>query len=255
MIFNKDKSFCFIHIPKNGGMFIRDALNKIDGMIIFNGLRQVNDKYIDFSHLTLDFLKNNYPKIFKRIITYEIVAIWRDPVDRFHSAMAQHIRNYKKIDFFNLTKEEYKALCLEKLEEIKHIQANNIAYDYENIHFAPQTQFTCHDNKQIVCNLYDIKHIETLSDKIKSKFFNQKIDFKGTKVNQSFVYKFRFNSNAAKILRFFYNLVPQYFRKSLKKLIGYFLFTTPKNKFEIENLSINKHIRNFYKEDYTLSRK
>ena len=128
------KVYCYIHIPKNAGKFIRKKIkNKNTNKVIkdFWG----TDSNLDISHIPF-MLKNNYINSLnvKNITYYTYV---RNPYHRIISAFFYKNPKSNKTDFKLFVK-----------NELTKYDFNNI-FDKKIIHYYPQYMFICDNNFKI----------------------------------------------------------------------------------------------------------
>ena len=139
---SKNKTHIFIHIPKNGGKFIRNKIKKDNNHIVIksNSFRENN---IHLAHIPY-MKKEEYidPNIEYFYFTYT-----RNPYDRIISAFF-----YK-----NPTKniQNFKDFCKNELLTLDF----NLHFDKKYIHYYPQYLFLCDEQYNISKNI-DIKKIE-----------------------------------------------------------------------------------------------
>lgn len=141
------KRYIFIHIPKNGGKYIRKHINKNKMNKRIMGYWGIMDN-IDVAHIP--YMKRH--KYIKKLSTkglhekYNYITYSRDPYDRLISAFF-----YKNKD---KTIEDFKNFCN---NELTNIIFNN-EYSYKIIHYYPQYLFICNKNRELI-NI-NIKRIE-----------------------------------------------------------------------------------------------
>jgi hypothetical protein len=139
MLISDRKKFIFIHIPKTGGMTVRDRLMKYeDRKNFYFGFSHSTalGKKVDKAHLPyLDFLSYEDSKYLNE---YFVFCFVRNPYDRFYSAFIQHKHMRKLPDSV-----EFNSYVLEKLDNIR------IRYDFYFSHFCPQPFFTHYKKKCI----------------------------------------------------------------------------------------------------------
>ena len=131
MLYSKEKSFLFIHIPKTAGTSIRSVLAPYSGKSgVYNYIGRRLEKYPDFcfktglsikrtydSHTTYERLENLLPqKELKRIYKFCVV---RNPYDRAYSFYL-HVLSHPKHTLYNLI-ESYGSfsVMLQNLNEVE----------------------------------------------------------------------------------------------------------------------------------------
>lgn len=137
MIIIHELSLIIIHNPKCAGKALRDAFLALDADVatFWHWSFSVQlGRHIDMAHLPLNLLRD-YPEwaLFER---YTVIAVIRNPVDRFFSALKEHESQHNR----KLNDEEY----LLDLDEIR------VEHDPRYIHFCPQHRFTHLGNKRKV---------------------------------------------------------------------------------------------------------
>jgi hypothetical protein len=133
---NNDLHYIFIHIPKNGGKYIRDEIINDENNEIVKSYWNVQFK-LDLAHIPY-VKKDNF---IDTSIEYNYFTYTRCPYDRIISAF--FYRNpYKNIDDFKYFIK--KSLTLLRFSMI---------YDYKIIHYYPQYLFICDENFNIPENI------------------------------------------------------------------------------------------------------
>lgn len=156
---NQNKYYVFIHIPKNGGKYIRNKIyNDKDNEIIqsYWGI----DLYLNLDLAHIPYLKNNI--FIKNDIEYNYFAYTRCPYHRIISAFLyknpnKNINNFK--DFVKNTLIKYDF---------------SIKFDYKIIHYYPQYLFVCDENLHIPKNikLYKLEDVEKPKKYHLTKYFD-----------------------------------------------------------------------------------
>jgi hypothetical protein len=138
----KNQTHIFIHIPKNGGKFIRNKIKKDNNHIVIksNFFRENN---IHLAHIPY-IKKDEYidPNIEYLYFTYT-----RNPYDRIISAF------FYKNPIKNI--QNFKDFCKNELLILDF----NLDFDKRYIHYYPQYLFLCDEKNNIPTNI-DIKKIE-----------------------------------------------------------------------------------------------
>jgi hypothetical protein len=141
-----DINYVYIHIPKNGGKYIRNKIKKSNTKI-FKSYWGVQNNF-DLAHIPY-ILRNRFinPKIANNFIYF---AYSRNPYDRIISAYL-----YKNN---NNTKEDFKFF-------VKNILINynfNSQFNSDIIHYYPQYLFVCDINKNV--SNVKIEKLETVEN-------------------------------------------------------------------------------------------
>lgn len=140
MILSDEHRFIFIHIPKTGGSHIRESARHLDDF------KHHWPRHADLfaaerlmvCHATPAELCAKLPELAPRFRDYESVAILRDPVQRFVSALFQQLR-----EFQGLRQAEIGADVLNREAErvIAEILRCNGEWHRGVIHMRPQVDF------------------------------------------------------------------------------------------------------------------
>ena len=132
----KYKYNIFIHIPKNGGKYIRKRLLIIKNNKIIHNYWGIKSK-LDLAHIPYvkrnEFITNN--------IEYNYFANSRNPYHRIISAYFYKMKNKNINDFKYFIKNELITYDF------------NMSFDYMIIHYYPQYLFVCDENLNIPKNI------------------------------------------------------------------------------------------------------
>jgi len=137
MIISHQHKTIFMHIPKCAGTSVREMLVRADPEADrMWGWRWMprQQRYCDSAHLPFVDLP---PAVLRLVRGYFVIALVRDPMDRFRSAYAQHFSQHR------YRKKKSPSAFLAELDSIK------IRYDPAYVHFCPQHYFTHIGNEQI----------------------------------------------------------------------------------------------------------
>lgn len=152
-----DGCYVFIHIPKNGGNFIRKKIVDNKNNKILNNYWNIK-LGLDLAHIPY-MKKNNF---LKNDIEYKYFTNTRNPYDRIISA------------FF------YKNITT-NIDDFKHFVKNtlisydfNMSFDYTIIHYYPQYLFVCDENLDIPKNIKidKLEDVETPKKYDLTKYFD-----------------------------------------------------------------------------------
>ena len=135
-------SYIFIHIPKNGGKFIRNKLKNDENNKTTKNYWQI-DNNLDLAHIP--YMKKE--KYIEPNIDYHYFTYSRNPYDRMISAYF-YKNNTKSIKHF-------KDFCKNELVTLDF----NLHFDKKYIHYYPQYLFLCDETYNIPSNI-EIKKIE-----------------------------------------------------------------------------------------------
>jgi hypothetical protein len=154
---NDDEYNVFIHIPKNGGKYIRKKITNNKNNQILNNYWGINSM-LDLAHIP--YIKKNM--FITNNIEYKYFTNTRNPYDRIISGFFYKNTN-KKIDDFKYF--------------VKNILIKynfNMSFDYRIIHYYPQYLFVCDENLDIPKNI-KIDKLEDVENPKKydlTKYFN-----------------------------------------------------------------------------------
>ena len=129
-IFEKEnKSYILIHIPKNGGRYIRDIHLKEKSVKTICNYWGIKSN-LDLAHIPY-LLKDSFIKDF---IDYNYFTYTRNPYDRLISAYFFKNKNKGKNDFMDFVKNILISLDF------------SLKFDQNIIHYYPQYLFLCDEN-------------------------------------------------------------------------------------------------------------
>jgi hypothetical protein len=144
---NKNKTYCYIHIPKNSGKYVRNTILKNKGNKVLKNYWGMKNN-LDIAHIPY-MLKNTYIKsnIINNIIYYSYV---RNPYDRIISAYFYKYSKKSINDFQQFVKTQLPYLLFDT------------SFNKDIIHFYPQYMFVCDSDLNVSQNV-NIKKIEMQS--------------------------------------------------------------------------------------------
>lgn len=159
MIISDEHQFAFVHIPKCAGTSVRKALRPIDETIgTFDRIAEHPQMgMVNFGHLTLVDLATYFPDQYAKVSAYRSVAIVRDPVDRFFSALFQRLREFKRYNQSEITPQviEREAATL-----AQHLQSATGRLDLEYVHFNRQSDYVFHNGTRIVERIFALDRLD-----------------------------------------------------------------------------------------------
>jgi hypothetical protein len=162
---NNGKIYCYIHIPKNSGRFIRDTIKRYKNNKIIKSYWDCN-KNFDFAHIPF-ILRKEYTNFLKeQNICYYTYT--RNPYNRIISGFF-----YKRP---NSNKNQFKLFV--KNELIKY--DFNTTFNKNIIHYYPQYMFICNDDFQI--NEVEYKKLENQDFNIKEYNLSDYFDLETIKI-------------------------------------------------------------------------
>lgn len=170
MRYAPDAGLVFIHIPKNGGQSVRNALMSSTRLsyeplaqdlgITPGEAEQVLEKGFDHetlgpvhpAHLTLQVMKDHFPSSWEVFSRSKSFALLRDPRDRFLSALLQRLGEFK--DAANLRPDDPRVgdEALHVIEHLSSGKSNHLLLEF--IHFTRQTDFIELEGQQIVTKVF-----------------------------------------------------------------------------------------------------
>lgn len=245
-IISRDKGFNFIHIPKNGGSTIRHSYLPFDDCgqkFAFSVTEHEDLGTIAQGHLPLWVIRKYYPDEFAQIETGWSCAITRDPMERFRSAMAQRLREFRGLRLEDLGKAE---LDDELGKIMDHITKNPYLPQAEFCHFTRQRDFIYLDGKKVVGNVYPLERINDLLAELARRTGVQATE---ERVNTTEVATRRGFSRIAKTgWKAVKPLLPKGVQNRLRRRLQPFISTQPK----VEDAAIWAFVHEFYAEDIVL---
>ena len=141
----------FIHIPKNGGKYIRAKIDNNKNNKILHKYWDINSR-LDLAHIP--YIKRN--QFIKNNIAYKYFTNTRNPYHRIISAFFYKNPN-KNID-------DFKYFVKNTLITYDF----NMSFDYTIIHYYPQYLFVCDENLDIPKNI----KIDKIEDVETPKIYN-----------------------------------------------------------------------------------
>jgi hypothetical protein len=172
MIISDRYRFCFIHIPKCAGTYVRTALQRFDDM---NGrfAKGVVDHHslgpIDSYHIPLSVLREHFPEEFDRILHYEVFALVRDPYSRFPSSLSQHLRMHgrKAFHYWEMSRDELRREAGKAVEYLSGRQGDRILPPHY-IHFQKQRTYIFDRGRKLVGRVYSTDNVRRLFSDIEA---------------------------------------------------------------------------------------
>jgi hypothetical protein len=159
----------FVHIPKCGGTSIRAALSAFDslqGEFAKKGVHPILGP-IFFGHLPLAFVERHYPSQWEKLLTYESLAVARDPFERFSSATIQRLKEFRgEIDLKITT-----SMALNEAHKtIQWLSRRGTFCDMEYIHFSRQIDYVELEGRRMVTNIFAIEHLAALATVLETRY-------------------------------------------------------------------------------------
>ena len=192
MIISDRNKFVFIHIPKCAGTSVRSRIEHLDDR---NGAYSSRlDKHpelglLNYVHIPLRTLKDQFPNEYVCIETYRSMAVMRDPSARFVSSVSQYCNRYSDVEMRNHNIKTLRRQVDRLIDEIEEQEVSNPGgrLPAKLIHFQRQHHFTHLDGAQVIQNIVDISQIETVLVDLLGKSKLREND--SIKANESRVYR------------------------------------------------------------------
>jgi len=166
MIVLDEHELFFVHIPKCGGTSVRRKLLRLSGQEdIYKNMRHQLDGigFVGADHLTLRTLCAHMPELFKKLTRYHSFAVVRDPMERFRSAMYQHLRGpFNKINLAAGQPFSMHDKCAKVIEALDHHDHHDGQLPVPFMHFQRQIDFVQIDDVQLVKYLYTLENLDAL---------------------------------------------------------------------------------------------
>jgi len=158
MIISDNHRFVFVHIPKCAGTTVKARLRAIDttGDQFFSIVDHPQMGRVHLEHLTLAELADYFPSAFDKVCEYRSMAIVRDPMDRFVSAIFQRLREFARQRASDITPETVEA---EAEKVATYLASGRSRLEIEYVHFNRQSDFLEHDDRRIVQDVFPIDRI------------------------------------------------------------------------------------------------
>ncbi len=167
MIISDRHQFAFIHIPKCAGTSVRKALRSIDATDgMFDGMaRHPEMGMVHYAHFTLVDLARYFPEEYRKVAAYRSVAIVRDPVDRFYSALFQRLREFRGYQQSQITAS---VIEIEAEAVIETLGASAQRLDLEYVHFNRQSDYVFNGDERLVTEVFALDRLADASTYIES---------------------------------------------------------------------------------------
>jgi hypothetical protein len=140
MIVSHAHRFIFFHNPKCAGTSFRDILKPYhDDPFTFWGAFKASyfKNEIDHTHLRLWELHAQFPHLFSCAETYNSLIFVRNPVDRFLSALNEHMKKFQQhVTLASMSTEEKLSVAEDFIQNVLNI--SRITTDWRFVHFSPQ---------------------------------------------------------------------------------------------------------------------
>lgn len=257
MIINDKHKFCFIHIPKCAGTYVRNPLQQFDDthgkFTKYVGVHE-DLGMLDYVHIPLGILRKFFQREYECIKNYHSFTVIRDPFSRFPSSFSQRIKLYGDKSILVMSKKEIQKSVDEVINYLeKQKEVELLPYDY--IHFQPQVSYVYDNDECLVNRVYLLEKVDKLIMDV-SALVKQDlsiiVDNKHNYNNISTVYKSGwvkksvslFKPETRKKIR---NVLPSNMVYAIKNAI----YTPRDSKLRdvFESLHVKSFIEDYYKDD------
>ncbi len=120
---------------------------------------------VHYAHFTLADLARYFPAEYHKVIDYRSIAIVRDPVDRFYSALFQRLREFRGYQQSQITAS---VIEIEADAVIEMLRASAQRLDLEYVHFNRQSDYIFNDEERIVTEVFALDRLADASTYIES---------------------------------------------------------------------------------------
>ena len=249
-ILSDEKTFAFIHIPKNGGSSLRDQVLDLDdsGRYLSRAPEKTAIGPLQMGHAPLHAIARLFPEDLTRIRRYRTVAFVRDPVSRFRSALFQRSREFFGNDLAALgSGDREKAIhsVLDHLREHPHLPAP------EFCHFIRQADFVDLDGERIVGHLYPLERMDAAMADI-SKFLDRSLEVR--EQNRTVIRRAgRVTDRASRIWAGVRPFLPQGVQAGMRRrLRPVFYRSTVETVPELDSHEVRRFLTTYYEGDFAL---
>ena len=159
MIISQSRNFVFVHTPKCAGRTFRQFVDPYhDYPFLFWYRRQsafLNIE-LDYAHLRAWEVNILFPDVFQMLLQSRSLTFFRDPAERYLSAIYEHFDQYRpEVRLPAQPIERQKELIREFSAEIRPEMAIT---DPRYVHFSPQKWFTHMGDTRVVKYILPLKH-------------------------------------------------------------------------------------------------
>lgn len=155
-IVNDAHRFVFVHIPKCAGMSISVQMREkgLDWDTRFVGKPLFDHPQhgkMMLAHLPLEVLADLFPEVLEKYRTYVSYAVIREPGARFASAVAQHLREFRDTDLYDLREPELAQV----LDDIMgQMVRTPVWFPVDYVHFSRQVDYIDLGAERVVNEIY-----------------------------------------------------------------------------------------------------
>lgn len=258
MVVSDQHKFCFLHIPKCGGVTIRNALYPYDVYKNYFFYRRELQQgiTIDLAHLTPYFLQLYFPEKFETVKSYTKFCLVRNPRSRFVSSFKQFLdTNHKyggdKTRFRDISTREMQY----ELEGVIDALTRGVEMNPHYVHFTRQSDFVYYQGERFVDRAYLLENIgdfyRDIENIVGENLKSEERKSRGSRDNASFVYK---NELMRQVLNRIRPYVAKYLPVKVKQAVQPLVFTSPSDRrFGIfESEYVRDFVQSFYRDDIRL---
>ena len=251
MIICDDRQFAFIHIPKCAGSSVRRALRPLDtsSEAFFRIADHPVMGPVHLAHLTLANLAEFYPETFEKLARYRSMAIVRDPLDRFTSAVFQRLREFRHVPQSAITRELFQT---DAEVVISNLQSAPARIDLQYVHFNRQCDFIEFDGNILIGNLFALERMPEAADFIRQ---HTGIEIDEYRRNPTTELRFAAVRPMQRLFRDRYaKLVSAERRAHIREAMtrAGFYSEVPKNKFVEPGGPIDRFVHDYYARDFAI---
>jgi hypothetical protein len=116
---------------------------------------------VHLEHLTLAELADHYPDVFDKFGSYRSMAIVREPMDRFLSAIFQRMREFRGERASEITPDKVER---EARMIIDHLNSRPKRLAVEYVHFNRQSDYIEHGGARVVKDVFSIERMADVAD-------------------------------------------------------------------------------------------
>ena len=167
MIVSQTHQFIFFHNPKAGGTSVRATIERFNdiGFGLWGVDAGQTGLTIDRAHLGADEFARLYPDLWSRVRDYRKFCVYRDPVDRFLSSVAEHSKLHGPVDIRFCSAAQRSAVVMamiDRLEPLGTAEAPQVMNTYELTHFKPQWIYWTNSGAGVPVEAFALNEIAAL---------------------------------------------------------------------------------------------
>jgi len=256
MVISDKHKFVFVHIPKCGGTYVRNAISSFDetgGYFTSKvGFHEVIGE-LDYVHIPLEILEKYFPDEYGKLLSYKTYAVVRNPLERFPSSIAQHIKYNGDNNIQRLKKHEVRSAVDAVISWISD-NRGALVYPPEYIHFQPQVDYIYNKSMKVSDAIYTLENAAKLIGDIENRA-GVKIDkiTSGSDIakNESFTYRYEMYRNIFELIRPLYtSLGKSILTDSAVSSIKGVVFVPQRDK--LKQIFSSEYVRDFVQDEYKM---